>query len=67
MFNDYEIHKLATQLPIAWIKLFISIVISPLPIMDILRQEMPVNICIFVKLEEENVSILLQSFLRQIN
>ena len=35
--------------------------------MDIFRHDMPVNVCIFVKLEEKNVSILLQSFMEQIN
>ena len=49
MFNDYKIQKLATQLSITSIKLFISIVISLLPITDIFRPDMPVNICIFVK------------------
>ena len=44
---------MATQLLITSIKLFISIVVSLLPITDIFRHDVPVNICIFVKREEK--------------
>ena len=40
-------------MPIAAIKLFISIIILVLPITDIFRYDMTVNVCTFVKLEEK--------------
>ena len=49
------------------IKLFISIIILVLPITDIFRYDMAVNMCTFVKLEEKNISNLLKYFLRQFN
>ena len=55
MFNDYETHKMATKLLITSIKLFISIVVSLLPITDIFRHDVSVNICIFVKREEKKM------------
>ena len=56
------IYKLAT---LTAIKLFMSIVITLLPITDInFRYDMLVNMCTFVKLEEKNNnSNLLLSFL----
>ena len=53
IFNDYKIHKLATYLSITAIKLFISIIILVLPITDIFRYDLAVNMCTFVKLEEK--------------
>ena len=38
-----------------------------LPITDIFRYDMAVNMCTFVKLEEKNISNLLKYFLRLIN
>ena len=58
---------MTSQVDFIAFKLFISIIILVLPITDIFRYDMAVNMCTFVKLEEKNNSYLLKYFLRLIN